>query len=51
MEKLVPRFSSLRHLFRFLLSGSGLYDLLSFFPFSFKNNQSGQAEKGRTNKN
>jgi hypothetical protein len=29
-------------LFRFLLPASGLYDLLSFFPFSFKNNQSGQ---------
>ncbi|PAW95395.1 hypothetical protein CKK33_18575 [Mucilaginibacter sp. MD40] len=29
-------------LFRFLLPAAGLYDLLSFFPFSFKNNQSGQ---------
>jgi hypothetical protein len=31
------------------LPAAGLYDLLSFFPFSFKNNQSGKAAKGKAN--
>jgi hypothetical protein len=30
------------------LPAAGLYDLLSFFPFSFKNNQSGQGGEGKS---
>jgi len=42
MKSSYPRFSPFGTYSVSSCPAAGLYDLLSFFPFSFKNNQSGQ---------